>query len=158
DACRHPMSSEKQNGQTGPGGRCDLPQFPQVGSISRCARQPCQNRSLSGPMRGRGFRQGAIDLSPYPARITESPHAVPHCSTAALAIWLAPAVPRNCLTISQIEFHPATWASERSPPDVLTGSAPPSSMPPPCTHAAASPAPQYPNRSSANSTNGENAS
>src|SRR3984893_2774311 len=44
----------------------------------------------------------------YTARMTESPHAVPHCRTDALAIWLAPALARNCRTISQIEFHPAT--------------------------------------------------
>ena len=36
----------------------------------------------------------------------ESPHAVPHCSARASAIWLAPAVPRNCRVISQIEFQP----------------------------------------------------
>src|SRR5258708_2151856 len=92
--------------------------------------------------RARLFIGGHGCKSPYAARMNESPHAVPHCSTAALAIWLAPAAPRNCLTISQIEFHPAIWASDRRPPEVLMGSAPPSSIRPPWTHAAASPAPQ----------------
>ena len=71
-----------------------------------------------------------------------SPQAVPHCSTFASAIWLAPALPRNCRVISQIEFHPATCASDSSPPDVFTGSAPPGEMRPSCTNAAASPTPQ----------------
>src|SRR6185503_14632654 len=63
-------------------------------------------------------------------RITLSPHAVPHCSALASLIWLAPAVPRSCRVISQIEFQPATCASDKSPPDVFTGNAPPGAMRP----------------------------
>src|SRR5262249_49893528 len=82
-------------------------------SRARTARCP-------GQYAGAAFhRPSRVFVSPYVAKMNESPHAVPHCNAAALAIWLAPAAPRNCLTISQIEFHPATWASDRRPPDVL---------------------------------------
>src|SRR5262249_48752232 len=115
-----------------------------VGSAATDDRGYSLDRTARCPVRyvGAAFHRRSRAQSPYAARMNESPHAVPHCNTAALAIWLAPAAPRHCLTISQIEFHPATWASDGRPPDVLMGSAPPSSMRPPWTHVAASPAPQ----------------
>ena len=96
---------EKQNGHTGPGGRCALPHAVQVGSISRCARHPCQNGALSGPMRGRGF---SCTLMQSPRQDHASrPRRCPIAARFASAIWLAPALPRNCRVISQIEFQPA---------------------------------------------------
>src|SRR5262249_57562897 len=53
-------------------------------------------------------------------------------------------VPRICRTASRIRLKPWTYASESPPPDVRTGSAPPSSMRPPSVNGPPSPRLQKP--------------
>src|SRR5574337_2201289 len=63
---------------------------------------------------------------------------------SASSTWRAPASPRNCRTASTTCEMSSTCACDSSPPWVLTGRRPPSSMPPFSTKAPPSPRPQNP--------------
>src|SRR5579862_7460101 len=75
--------------------------------------------------------------------LVASPDAPVTSVAAQPGTWLAD-VPRICRTASRIRLKPWTYASESPPPDVSTGSAPPSSIRPPSVKGPPSPRLQKP--------------
>src|SRR2546427_770539 len=144
----HVASIERHTGHIGRVGKRRCPQFEQVWTTSSPRAHPSQKGAVSCASTSGSKYVASIIVSSvdyFRSKIADvgTPSPLVTRQHSASAIWFVD-VPRIWRTPSRIRLKPCTYASDSPPPEVRTGSAPPSSRRPPSVNGPPSPRLQKP--------------